>query len=143
MIREGQKSFLRYCVDRVWRGKSCDIKNVRSVWVLGAGAGEKKSLRTCAKIGQTLPAVRGQDIAIGFVRLLTDGNAELVSKLVGHLFHRRAVPSTQEDRGYRPNVGTKARRNTPLKSTHVRVGRRQIVLAREKKRYVDGHTSRD
>jgi len=31
MISKGQKSLLRYGVDRVWRGKSGNIKNVRSL----------------------------------------------------------------------------------------------------------------
>src|SRR5580704_15305742 len=97
MISKGQKSLLRYGVDRVWRGKSGNIENVRSLWVLGSGTGKQEPLGPRTKVGQTLPAIGGQDIAIGLIGLLADGDAELVSKLVGHLVHRCAVPSTQKD----------------------------------------------
>src|ERR1700732_4178311 len=105
MIGKGQKSLFRYRVDRVWRGKSGDIKNVRSLRVLGTGTGKQEPLRPCAKVGQTLPAIGGQDIAVGLVGLRTDGDAELVPYLVGDFVHRRTIPSTQEDRGYRTNIG--------------------------------------
>ena len=41
MISEGQKSLLRDGVDRVWRGKSGNIKNVRRLWVFGAGTSKQ------------------------------------------------------------------------------------------------------
>ena len=78
VIAERQKSFLRHCVDRVWRSQSTYIKDVGSLWVFGAGTGKQESLRPSAKVGQTLSAVRGEDIAVGLVYLLPDGNAELV-----------------------------------------------------------------
>jgi hypothetical protein len=78
MITKGQKSFLRHCVDRVWRRQSGDVKDVGGLWVLRAGTGKQESLRPSAKVGQTLSAVRGEDIAVGLVYLLPDGNAELV-----------------------------------------------------------------
>jgi len=62
MIRKGQKSLFRYGVDRVWRSKSGDIKNVRSLRVLGTGAGKKEPLGSRTKVGQTLPAIGGQDL---------------------------------------------------------------------------------
>src|ERR1700676_378008 len=97
MICKGQKSLFRYRVDRVWRGKSGDIKNVRSLRVLGTGARKQEPLGPRAKVGQTLPAIGGQDIAVGLVGLLTDGDAELVPQLFGDFVHRRAIPSTQEE----------------------------------------------
>src|SRR5882757_913308 len=109
MIGEGQKSFLRYGVDCVWRGKSGDVENVRRLWVFGAGTRKQEPLRSRAKVGQSLPAIRGQDIAVYLVGLLTDGDAEFVPQLVGHFVHRSAVPSTQEDRGDRMNIGTETR----------------------------------
>src|SRR5258708_9783311 len=78
MIAESQKSLLRDCVDRVWRCESGDIKDVGSLWVFRAGTRKQKSLGPGAKVRQPLPAVRGQDISIGLVYLLSDCNAEPV-----------------------------------------------------------------
>src|SRR5437016_14243181 len=97
MIGKGQKCLLRYRVDRVWRGKSGNIKNVRSLRVFGAGTGKQEPLGPRTKVGQTLPAIGGQDIAVRLVGLLTDGDAEFVPELVGDFVHRRTIPSTQKD----------------------------------------------
>jgi len=78
MIRKGQKSPFRYHVERVWCGESGDIKNVRSLRILGTGAGKQEPSGPRTKVGQTLPAIGGQDIAVGLVGLLTNGDAELV-----------------------------------------------------------------
>ena len=81
VVGEGLERALRHGVDGEGRGERLHIKHVGGFGILGAGAGPKQALRAGAGIGGALEARRGEQLQIGLVGALGDGDAEPVGQL--------------------------------------------------------------
>ena len=143
VIGEGLERALRHRVDRERRGERLHIEDVGGLRILGAGAGPEQALRPGAGIGGALPARRSQQLAIGLVGALRDGDAEAVGQLRRHLSGDGDVPAADEHRGDRADRGIEARLDAPLDAAQIGFGRRQILLAREQQRDVDRNAGED
>ena len=107
--------------------------------ILRAGAGPEQALRPGAGIGGPKPARRTQQVSVGLVGAPGDGDAEPVGQFRGRLARDRDVPAADEHRGDRTDRRIEARRDAPLDAAQIGFGRRQILLAREQQRDVDGN----
>src|SRR5208283_3788567 len=69
---------LRHGVHGEWCGQGLNVQDVRSLRILGSGAGPQKALRTRAGIVGAHPSRRIQQAEIGLIGPLSDSDAELV-----------------------------------------------------------------
>ena len=98
---------------------------------------------TGARIIGALPARRGEQIDIGLVGALADGDAELVAQRLRHLAGDGDIPAADEQRGDGSDIGIEPRRDAPLDAAHIGFGRGHIMLAREQQRDVDRNAGED
>jgi len=94
-------------------------------------------------IGDALKPRRSEQLDIGLVGALSDGDAETVGELRRDLAADRDVQrlTNREKRPRRRLV--QPRRDTALYTAQVRFGRSDILLAREQQRDVDRHAGKD
>ena len=143
VVGEGLEGALGHGVDREGRGERLHIEGVGGLRVLGAGAGPQQALGAGAGVGGALEARRGEQLAIGLVGALGDGDAEPVGELGRNLAGDRDVPAADEERGHRGDGRVQAGRDAPLDAAQVGIGRRDVLLAREQQRDVDRHAGED
>jgi hypothetical protein len=139
MVGEGQESLLWQRVDRVRCGEGVDVERGRERRILRAGAREEQPLRQRAEVRQPLPAVGGEQIAVGAVTLATDRDADVVGQMLRELRRGGTVPAADEERRHRADPRGQPRLDPPLDATQPRLGRGEVVLAGEEERDVDRH----
>jgi hypothetical protein len=88
-------------------------------------------LGTCPGVEDSLPARRIKQRAIGRVRALRDGDAQPVAQRIRHFAHHGGIPAADEHRGDRTYGGRKASFDTALDPSQLRLGGRDVLLARE------------
>ncbi len=143
VIGEGLQGALGHGVDREGRRERLHIEGVGGFRVLGAGAGPQQALGTGAAVGSALKARRGEQVEIGLVGALADGDAEPVGELCRNLAGDRDVPAADEERGHRGDGRVQPSRDPPLDAAQVRFGRRDVLLAGEQQCDVDRHAGKD
>ena len=143
VVGKGLERALRHGVDGERCGEGVDIERVGGFGVLGAGAGPEKALGPGTGVGGALEARRGKQLAIGLVRTLGDGDTEPVGQLAWNLAADGHVPAADKERGDRGDGRVQPRLDAPLDAAQVGVRRRQVLLAREEQRHVDGNAGED
>src|ERR1700677_670708 len=143
MGSQGLQGFFGHGVHRESCSQCLDIKNVGSFGVLGSGARPQQTLRTTAQVVNTLPT-RGAEQSAGCrVCALRDRDAKLVTKFLRSPAGNGHIPPTDKDRCHGANLGIEAGIDAAFYSTQVRVGRGQVLFAREQKGDVDRNASED
>ena len=99
----------------------------------GAGAG----------VGGTLEARRGEQLAIGFVGALGDGDAEPIGQLGRDLSGNRDIPAADKKRCDRGDGRIEPSFDAPLDAAQVGLGRGDILLAREQQCDIDRNAGED
>src|SRR5262245_2615825 len=143
MLGERFQRALGHRVHREWRGQGLDVKDIRSLRILGPGAGPQQALRTRASIVGAHPSRRTQQAEIGLVGPLGDGDAEPVVERLRHLAGDCDVPAADEDRRHRAHIGLQSRFDAAFDAAHERVGGRQVLVVGEQQRDVDRHPGKD
>src|SRR6185437_13959282 len=138
VLAESEQCFLRYSVDRVWRGKRIDVENIRCAGIFGASARKEQTLLARAEISQALPAVGLQYIPILFVDLLPHGDTQFIAQRVWNLVHGCAVPTAQKHRCNGADIRAESRIDAAFEAAHVCLCRCEVLVTREEKRDVDG-----
>src|SRR6516165_1474484 len=117
--------------------------NIRSLRILGPGAGPQQALRTRASIVGAHPSRRTQQSEISLVGSFGDGDAEPIVERLRHLAGHRDVPGADEDRCHRWDVGLQSRLDAPFDAAHECVGGREVLVLGEQQRDVDRHPCKD
>src|SRR4029077_14119036 len=108
MLAERFERALGHGVDREGRRERFHIKCVGGFWILGAGAGPKEALRAGAGVGGTLKTWRGEQVEIGFVGALRDGDTEPIGQFGWDLSGSRDIPAADKERRDRGDGGIEA-----------------------------------
>ena len=130
VIGEGEQGLLGHRVDGVRSRQRLDVERVRRLGILGAGAGPEQALRPRAGGRERAPARRRQQLAVGPVGALRDGDARgdceaPAAPCPATATSQRLTKSeaTEPIRGIEPG------RDAPFDAPHVRFGRRDVLLA--------------
>jgi hypothetical protein len=143
VVLEGQERLVGHGVDRERRRQRLDVEDVGGIGILGPGAREQQSLGPRTLVGEALPALGVEKLAIGTMGLGGDCDAESVPKLIRSLVGHRDVPAADEDRRDRRDGGVEARLEPALHAAHVRLGRAEVLVRCEQQRDVDGCPGED
>src|SRR4029077_14531538 len=87
---------LRHRVNRERCRQCLNIEDVRGFGIFGSRAGEQESLWAGAGVEDALPTRRGDQVAVSFVRALSNGDTKLVVERVRRLAHDSRVPAADE-----------------------------------------------
>src|SRR5262245_41233503 len=85
MFGECEQRLLWHGVDRVRGRQTANIKHIRCLRILRAGAGAEQSSRPCAPALKTLPSLRVQQVAIRLLGLLRHRPPKPIPKFGGRL----------------------------------------------------------
>src|SRR6267142_2023836 len=143
MRSQGLQCALRHGVHGEGRSEAPDVKNVGGLRVLGSRACPQPALRTCAEVVDTLPARRAQKSARRLVGAFSDGDAKLVAQLVRHFALNGGVPTADEYRCDGGDIGIEPGLDAPLDAAQKRLGGRDVLLAGEQERDIDGYTRKN
>jgi hypothetical protein len=143
VVGEGEQGLVGHRVDGVGRGEGLDVERVGRGRVLGPGRCPQQALRMRPGGDELLHPRRCEQLAVGLVDAPPDRDAEPVLQIGRHLVLDRGVPAADEERGDRLDLRIEALRDAPLDRAQVRIGDREVLLAREEQGDVDRHAGED
>ena len=110
---------------------------------LRPGAGPEQPLRQRAALRERPEARRCQQLSVCAIGQAADRDAEAVAQLGRHAVGDRFVPAAHERRSDRSDARVEPRLDPALDAAQAGIGRRDLLLAREQQRHVDGNAGED
>ena len=93
-------------------------------WPTAGVAGERRHCRCAA-------SAASQQVTVRPVSTIGDGDTEFIGQRGGHLANDGSVPTADEHRDHRTDIGLEPGVDTPLDAAQKSLGRRHVLLARK------------